>query len=74
MPGDNDFWSPVLWFDAQEAELKGKKIRILFNEVDIGVDSPDKGSDDLLTLGMIVIHFLLHVNAGFEETGADIPV
>jgi hypothetical protein len=70
--GDNDFGCPVTGCDAEELELDGKDGRISPCVIDIAVNTPDKGCDDLLPIRMVVAHLLFHVHTSLEKPRADV--
>ena len=73
MARDDDLRRPVAGLGFEQPEFHGQKAGILPRQVDIGVDAPDKRSDDVLAVGVVMSQLFFQVAPEPEEPRADVP-
>ena len=71
--GDHDFFCPVLWLNTQQFERQGKILRILHYLIDERVYTVHESTNDIDTIGMVVLQLFPHCAAEFEQPGTVIP-
>ena len=65
---------PGLGLDAEQLEFDRQEFGLLPGLGDIGVNAVDESGDDLLALGMVVVHIQAQVAPGLQQARANITV
>lgn len=60
--------------DAEQAKLDGQEFGLPLGVSDVGVEASDKSGDDLLALGVVVVHIEAQVAARSQQAGTNVAV